>query len=140
MDQEAKDRAGLALSLLNAASDRLLHARLREKHEEFRMHRPAAARAFALALLVAVAAPARAGEDCDAPPETWQPRSAVRALADREGWHVNRLKVDDGCYEIKGRDAEGRRFKARLDPASLRVLAVKREHASRPLSKQGEHQ
>ena len=83
---------------------------------------------MALALLVAAGQPAWAGKHCDAPPETWQPRSAVAALAERQGWHIDRLKIDDGCYEIKGRDAQGRRIKAKIDPASLQVIAVKREH------------
>jgi hypothetical protein len=83
---------------------------------------------MALALLLVAGQPARAGKKCDAPPQTWQPRSAVAALAERNGWHIERWKVDDGCYEIKGRDAQGRRFKAKIDPASLQVVSVKREH------------
>lgn len=81
-------------------------------------------RALAAAMLVVAWPAARAADDCDAPPETWQPRSAVQALAAQNGWRVDRLKIDDGCYELKGRDAEGRRFKARLDPASLQVLSL----------------
>lgn len=64
----------------------------------------------------------------DASSETWQPRFAVAALAERNGRHIERLKVDDGCYEIKGRDAQGRRFEAEIDPAPLQVMGVKREH------------
>jgi len=82
-------------------------------------------------MLVLASAPAWAGRKCDAPPETWQPRSAVSALAERNGWLLDRLKVDDGCYEINGRDAQGRRFKAKIDPASLQVISVKHEHRER---------
>ena len=64
--------------------------------------------------------------------------SAVRALAERNGWRVERLKIDDGCYEIKGRDAEGRRLKAKIDPASLKVISVKREHEGRDRQDQRE--
>jgi len=85
------------------------------------------ARGVTLVMLVLAGAPASAGDDCDAPPDTWQPRGAVQALADRNGWQLHRLKIDDGCYELKGRDAEGRRFKAKLDPVSLKVLSLKRE-------------
>lgn len=92
---------------------------------------PTTARGFALALLVLCAPMSHAADACDAPPETWQSRDAVRALAERNGWRVERLKVDDGCYEIKGRDASGLRFKARLDPVTLQVLALKREHGDR---------
>jgi len=82
-------------------------------------------------MLVVAGQPVWAGRDCDAPPEAWQSGSAVRALAERNGWRVERLKIDDGCYEIKGRDAEGRRLKAKIDPASLKVISVKREHEGR---------
>lgn len=93
------------------------------------MHWSSRTPGIALALLVVVVGqPAWAGKKCDAPPATWQPRSAVTALAERNGWHIERLKVDDGCYEIKGRDAQGRRFKAKIDPVSLQVMGVKREH------------
>lgn len=83
---------------------------------------------LALTLLAVAGPPAWAGRHCDAPPETWQPRSAVAALAVRNGWRVDRLKVDDGCYEIKGHDAEGRLLKATLDPATLKVIRIKRGH------------
>jgi hypothetical protein len=92
----------------------------------------------ALALLILAAPPAWAGRKCDAPPETWQPRSAVSALAERNGWRIDRLKVDDGCYEIRGRDAEGRRLKATIDPASLKILSVKREHGGRDHDREGD--
>jgi hypothetical protein len=85
----------------------------------------------AIAILVLIALPAWAGKDCDAPAESWQPRSAVHALAQRNGWQVEKLKIDDGCYEIKGRDADGRRLKAKLDPATLEVVDLKREDGGR---------
>ena len=84
-------------------------------------------RTLALASLVLAAAPSWAGVECDAPPESWQPRSAVHALAQRNGWRVDTLKVDDGCYEVKGRDAQGRRFKAKLEPSTLDLVKLKRE-------------
>lgn len=95
------------------------------------MHCTSVPRSIALAMLLVAGHPVWAGKDCDAPPEAWQSGSAVRGVAERNGWHVERLKIDDGCYEIKGRDAEGRRLKAKIDPASLKVISVKREHESR---------
>lgn len=93
-------------------------------------------RHIALGLLALAVNPALADDDCDAPPQSWQPRSAVTALAQRNGWQVDRLKIDDGCYELTGRDAQGRRFKAKLHPASLAVVRFKqgrheREHERR---------
>jgi hypothetical protein len=96
------------------------------------MRRPRFARCcLVLAVAIAAALPARAADDCDAPPQSWQPRSAVQALAERNGWHLERLKIDDGCYELKGRDADGQRFKARIDPATLQVLSVRRGRGHR---------
>lgn len=92
-----------------------------------------------LATLV-VGQSAWAGKDCDAPPELWQPRSAVLALAERQGWEVEKLKIDDGCYELRGRDADGRRLKAKIDPATLEVLGVKRAQGARERARERERQ
>jgi hypothetical protein len=71
------------------------------------------------------ALPAWAGDDCDAPLSHWQSRDAVRQMAEAKGWQIQRLKIDDGCYEIRATDAEGRSFKAKLDPETLTVLKMK---------------
>ncbi|MVZ86225.1 PepSY domain-containing protein [Burkholderia pseudomallei] len=73
------------------------------------------------------AAMADDGDDCRAPLADWKPRDAVRARAQQKGWRVDKLKADDGCYEIKGHDADGKRFKAKLDPVTLDVVRMKRE-------------
>lgn len=73
------------------------------------------------------AAMADDGDDCRAPLADWKPRDAVRALVQQKGWRVDKLKADDGCYEIKGHDADGKRFKAKLDPVTLDVVRMKRE-------------
>ena len=39
--------------------------------------------------------------------------------ARRRGWKINRVKVDDGCYEVYGMDAKGQRAEAYFDPKSL---------------------
>ena len=96
------------------------------------MHDRPPVRRLALAVLVAASSHGWAASDCDAPPASWQPRSAVQALAERNGWKLERLKIDDGCYEIKGRDAEGRPFKAKVDPATMQVVRIKRgDHGPR---------
>jgi hypothetical protein len=109
------------------------------------MMHPHAMRSLALAMLVLAAQPVRADDECYAQADKWQPRSAVQALAARNGWQIDKLKIDDGCYEIRGRDANDRRFKAKLDPATLKVLRMKREHDDRTRTddkstKPGDHQ
>ena len=84
-------------------------------------------------LVLAVAAlPAVASSDCDAPAARWQSREAVRQRAAQQGWQVERLKIDDGCYEIRGTDAQGQRFKAKLDPETLQVLKIKSREREDP--------
>lgn len=78
------------------------------------------------------AAPALASDDCDVPLNQWQSREAVMQMAAQQGWKVQRLKIDDGCYKIRGRDAQGREFKAKLDPQTLRVVKMK--------ARDGEHE
>lgn len=67
---------------------------------------------------------ALADDDCDATMSEWQPRQAAVAMAEEFGWDVRRVKVDDGCYEVKGRDADGNEVEAKLDPGTLALVAL----------------
>ena len=81
-----------------------------------------------LALLAMLpAGVALADDDCFVPMANWQPREAVARLAAEKGWTVRRIKIDDGCYEIDGRDAQGRRIEVTIHPATLEVLALEYE-------------
>ena len=98
-----------------------------------------------LALAMGLAAlPAWADGDCDAPVSRWQSREAVRQMAAQQGWDVQRVKIDDGCYEVYGKDAQGRSFKAKVDPETLRVVKIKRrDHdrdGDRARSREREHE
>ncbi len=65
---------------------------------------------------------ALADDDCFVPMVDWQPREAVAQLAEQNGWSVRRIKIDDGCYEIDGRDADGRLIEVTVHPATLEVI------------------
>jgi hypothetical protein len=65
------------------------------------------------------------------PMADWQPRAVVAQLAAENGWTVRRIKIDDGCYEINGADAEGRRIEATVHPATLAVLEIEYENDDR---------
>ena len=79
-----------------------------------------------LAFLVALPpAAAWAGDDdCYAPLADWQPRDRVVQWAQEQGWTLRRIKIDDGCYELDGTDAQGRRIEVTLDPATLAVIEM----------------
>ena len=96
------------------------------------MKYPATLRQGLLALSLGLAAlPASADDDCDAPLNRWQSRDAVRQMAAAQGWQIQRLKIDDGCYEVRGTDAQGRSFKAKIDPETLKVLKLKQDDHQR---------
>lgn len=64
---------------------------------------------------------ALAADDCTDPVADWQPRETLRLQLEQHGWEVQRIKVDDGCYEVKGIDKIGNAFKAKYAPASLDI-------------------
>ncbi|MCQ0094212.1 PepSY domain-containing protein [Roseovarius sp. M141] len=66
-------------------------------------------------------------DDCRVPMADWQPREAVQQMAEAQGWAVRRIKTDDGCYEIKGRDASGREIEVKVDPATLAIVEFEYE-------------
>ncbi|GAA0283771.1 PepSY domain-containing protein [Rhodovulum strictum] len=78
-------------------------------------------------LVLMPAGMALADDDCFVPMADWQPRDAVARLAEENGWTVRRIKIDDGCYEIDGTDAEGRRIEVTVDPATLEVIEFEYE-------------
>ncbi len=85
-----------------------------------------------LAMALGLAAlPTWADDDCDAPVNRWQSREAVRQMAAQQGWEIQRLKIDDGCYEIRGTDSQGRGFKAKIDPETLKVVKMKQRDRQR---------
>ena len=71
----------------------------------------------------------------------WKPREAVVKMAADLGWIVRKIKIDDGCYEIRGRESQGRAFKAKLDPQTLRVVKMKlRDDGNRDRERERRHQ
>ncbi|WP_374663460.1 PepSY domain-containing protein [Ramlibacter sp.] len=102
-------------------------------------HPPSSRHGVLLASMALATLPAWAGPDCEAPLGRWQSREAVRQAAAAKGWQIQRLKIDDGCYEISGTDAQGRSFKARLDPETLAVLKLKSGEGLRERARDHEH-
>jgi hypothetical protein len=79
-----------------------------------------------------LALPAMADEDCTVPMIEWQAREAVIRFAAEQGWELRRIRIDDGCYEVIGRDSEGRDIEVKLDPGSLAIVEFEIEdHARR---------
>lgn len=66
-------------------------------------------------------------DDCFVPMADWQPREAVAQLVTDKDWTLRRLKIDDGCYKIHGRDAEGRQIEVTIHPQTLQILELEYE-------------
>jgi hypothetical protein len=77
--------------------------------------------------LLLMSGSALADDDCDDPVAGWQPRENLRQKLEEEGWKVFRIKVDDGCYEVKGRDPDGHRVEAEYSPATFELREMERE-------------
>ena len=80
------------------------------------------------ALLAALAAPLTAGsalasDKCSVPKAEWQPQETLQQKLEGDGWKVKKIKVDDGCYEVYGTDAAGKRMEVYFDPKTF--VAVK---------------
>lgn len=80
-----------------------------------------------LSLLVAaavLAAPAAlAGPKCtDAPRSQWLPEQAMQDRISTAGYTIDEFKVSGSCYEIYGKDKNGRRVEIYYDPTDGRVV------------------
>ena len=80
--------------------------------------------AFALIALLPAGAALADDDECRVPRDQWQPREAVMQLAEQNGWTVRDFEIDDGCYEIEGRDQDGREIEVKLDPATLQIVEM----------------
>jgi len=81
-----------------------------------------------LAVLASLpASVALADDDCLVAMADWMPRAAVEQLAADNGWAVSRIRIDDGCYEIAGRDASGRAIEVKVHPGTLEIVEMEFE-------------
>ncbi len=88
---------------------------------------------FAGAILVSLLASGAvwADTECNVPVSAWQSREVLRKQLEEQGLQVQRIKVDDGCYEVRGVDAQGKRFKSKYAPDSLKVLTLETKEDER---------
>ena len=78
--------------------------------------------AIAVVMSLITSSTALASEDCHSPMSQWQSREAATEQVQRMGIRIDRLKIDDGCYELRGRDSDDNRVKLKLEPATLVLL------------------
>jgi hypothetical protein len=79
---------------------------------------------FVLVIGMTASAAALASDDCRTPMADWKPREAVTAHMTEVGITPERIGMDDGCYKVRGRDADGNRVELKIEPATLGLLEL----------------
>lgn len=74
------------------------------------------------ALIVGTALPAFASERCTAPKDKWRPVDELKAELTARKWMIKNVKIEDGCYEVYGKDDKGQRVEIFFDPVSFEAV------------------
>jgi hypothetical protein len=87
---------------------------------------------LSLAVLVGTAAliplAAQAGAPCKANPKTdWMSEADARAKIEAQGYKIEKFKIDGNCYEIYGRNKDGKKVEIYYDTKSLDVVKAEIE-------------
>ena len=89
------------------------------------MNRPI--RHLAATLLAASTATAFAqhAEKCEPIPKAeWKPQAELEKKLTDKGWKVSRIKIENGCYEVYGRDEKNKKFETFFHPKTLEVVTA----------------
>ena len=71
-------------------------------------------------LAIGWAAPAAAKADCKAYPKAeWMKPADARARIEAQGYTIKKFKVDGNCYEIYGRNKDGKKVEIYYDAKTL---------------------
>ena len=71
----------------------------------------------------AAALPALADDDrCSVPVAEWRSEADLTADLTAKGWTINQIKKEDGCYEVYGKDKDGAKQEAFIDPKTFEIV------------------
>ena len=75
------------------------------------------------ALIAGFSGAAFAKADCKAYPKTeWMKEADAKARIEAQGYTINKFKVDGNCYEIYGKNKEGKKVEIYFDTKTLDVV------------------
>lgn len=78
---------------------------------------------FGILVLSAVCSSASAGEKCtDAPRTSWLSTNDVTTKLAQQGLRVQKIEVDDGCYEVHATRSNGDQIELKLHPINATVI------------------
>ncbi len=69
-----------------------------------------------------------ASADCSAyPKEEWADEDTLKEALDAEGYTIKKFKIDGNCYEIYGRNKEGKKVEIYFDMKTLAIIKAEVE-------------
>jgi len=69
-----------------------------------------------------------ASADCPAyPKEEWANEDTLKEALDAEGYTIKKFKIDGNCYEIYGRNKEGKKVEIYFDMKTLAIIKAEVE-------------
>ena len=69
-----------------------------------------------------------ASADCPAyPKEEWADEDTLKEALDAEGYTIKKFKIDGNCYEIYGRNKEGKKVEIYFDMKTLAIIKAEVE-------------
>jgi hypothetical protein len=71
---------------------------------------------------------AQAAADCKAYPQSeWASEDTLKQALEDEGYTIKKLKVDGNCYEIYGRNKQGKKVEIYFDTKTLAIVKAEVE-------------
>lgn len=68
---------------------------------------------------------AQHAEKCEPIPKAeWRPKAELERKLTTQGWKVNRIKVENGCYEVYGRNEKNAKVETFFHPKTLEVVTA----------------
>ena len=83
--------------------------------------------AIAIMLACFGASTAVADVYCDVPMVDWRPMIELLEFLETEGWIVEKIKIDDACYEAEAFDNEGRHVEVLFNPQTFEMVKLEFE-------------
>lgn len=53
------------------------------------------------------------------PKQEWKPHTELQRKLQSDGWQIRRMEKTDTCYEVYGKDPQGKRVEAFFDPKTF---------------------
>lgn len=80
------------------------------------------------ALLAFIPLQAFADADCALHPKSeWVPEDTLKQALSEEGYSIKKFKVDGNCYEIYGRNKQGKKVEIYFDTKTLAIIKAEIE-------------